>query len=251
MAVQRQGSFQTQGVAGAQTGGLGAQLDQTVPQPGSVLALDVDLITQGLAGVAGLSHAGQMTFQFQSTQSVLDRLGEGFAAGQHFQHLAAQGTLNGDGGPVGGDVGYLHIELLSDGQQVSQVLFGVGGVDHQQEIVLLEHIEIGVVDGVAVLVGDDAVLGGVQLQGQNVAGQDVLQELDPVRTFDQQTAHVGHVEQAAVAAGVQMLGNDAGGVLDGHFPAAEVHHGSAGCHVNGKQLGSLQFTHVFSSVYVL
>ena len=245
MAVQRQSGFQTQGVTSTQTGRLGAQLDQTVPQPGSVFALDIDFVAQRLAGVTGLGNAGQMAFQLQGAQSVLDGLGQSLTAGQGFQHLTAQGALNSDGSPVGSDIGDLYIELFSDGQQVSQVLFGVGSIDDQQEVVFLEHIQVGVVDGIAVFIGDDAVLRGIQLQSQNVAGQNILQELDALGAFDQQAAHMRHVEQAAVAAGVQMLCNDAGGILDGHFPAAEIHHGSTGCHMDIKQLGSLQFTHVF------
>ena len=63
VAVQGQGGLQTQGVAGAQTGGTCAQLNQAVPQPRGVLAADIDLIAQRLAGVAGLGHAGGVTLQ--------------------------------------------------------------------------------------------------------------------------------------------------------------------------------------------
>ena len=176
-----------------------------------------------------------------SAGSAVDR--QSLAAGQNFQHLAALGALNGNGGPIGSNVGDLHVELLGDGQQMSQILLGVGGVDHQQEVVFLEHVQVSIVDGIAILIGDDAVLGSVQLQSQHVAGQDILQELDTLGTFDQQTAHVGDVKQAAVTAGVEMFGNDAGGILDGHFPTAEIHHGSAGFHVGIEQLRTLQFAH--------
>ena len=245
--VQGQGSFQTQGIPGAQAGGLGAQLHQAVPQPGGILALYIDLIAQRLAGVAGLGHAGRMTFQRQRVQGVFYRFGEGLSAGEHLQHLAALGTLDGNGRPILGDVGDLHIVPLRQGQQVGQILFGVGGVDHQQIVVLLKPVEVGVVHGAAVFIGDDAVLGGVQIQRQHVAGQHILQESHTLRSFDQQTAHVGHVKQAAAAAGVKMLGHDAGGILHRHFPAAEIHHGGPCGHMDFVKLGALQFTHVFSS----
>ena len=63
VAVQGQGGLQTQGVAGAQTGGTCAQLNQAVPQPRGFLAADIDLIAQRLAGVAGLGHAGGVALQ--------------------------------------------------------------------------------------------------------------------------------------------------------------------------------------------
>ena len=126
---------------------------------------------------------------------------------------------------------------------MGQVLLCIGGVHHQQEPVLLESVQVGVVDGAAVLIGDDAVLGLVDLQRHDVAGQNVLQEGHTLRALHQQAAHVGHVEQAAGVAGVQVLGNDAGGVLDGHFPSAEVHHLGAGGHMDIVELGTFQIAH--------
>ena len=63
VTVQGQGSLQTQGIAGTQTGGTCAQLHQTVPQPLRVLAVDIDLVAQRFAGVAGLGDAGVMALQ--------------------------------------------------------------------------------------------------------------------------------------------------------------------------------------------
>ena len=134
---------------------------------------------------------------------------------------------------------------------MGQILICVGGVDNQQEAVLLEAVQIGVVHGAAVLLGDDAVLCLVQVQRHHVAGQHVLEEFHPVGAFHQQTAHVGHVKQAAGVAGVQVFGDDASGVLDGHFPSAEIHHGGAGLHMDVVELGALEFTHVCSSPFYL
>ena len=73
----------------------------------------------------------------------------------------------------------------------------------------------------------------------------MLQKRLALRAGDAQAAHVGHVEQAAHLTGVQMLGNNAAGVLDGHFPSAEVHQLRTGGYVNVIQLGTLQFAHTF------
>ena len=63
MTVQRQRSLHAQRVPGAQTGGTCAQLHQTVPQPLRVLAVDIDLVAQRFAGVAGLGDVGIMALQ--------------------------------------------------------------------------------------------------------------------------------------------------------------------------------------------
>ena len=245
MAVQGQGRLQTQGVAGAQSGGTRAQLDQAVPQPRGILAADVDLIAQRLAGVAGLGHPGGMALQRHGSQRVLHRLGQLCAAGEHRQHLLALGALHRHGGPLGGDVLDGAVEALQGLVQVGQILIGVGGVHHQQIAVLLEQVQVRVVHRAAVGVGDDAVLGHVQVQRADVAGQHMLQKRLALRPLDQQAAHVGHVEQAAHLTGIQMLGNDAAGILDGHFPSAEVHQLRAGGHMDVIQLGTLQFAHTF------
>ncbi len=247
MAVQRHTGLQTQGVAGTQAGGLGAQLDQAVPQPGGLLRADEHLVAQRLAGIAGLGHADLMALKRKGIQRILHGLGDGLTAGENGKQLLALGALHGDGGPVGGDVDDGDVELLGNGQQVRQVLVGVGGVDHQQEALLLEAVQVGVVHGAAVLSGDDAVLGHVQVQRIHVAAEHVLQERDAVGAGHQQTAHVGHVKQGAEVAGVQVLGNDAGGVLDGHFPSAEVHHGGASRHMDIVELGAFQFAHLVPS----
>ena len=52
VAVQRQTCFQTQGITGAKGDGSSAQLDQAIPQPHSLSALDEQLVADGLAGTA-------------------------------------------------------------------------------------------------------------------------------------------------------------------------------------------------------
>lgn len=176
MAVQGQGCLHTQGIAGTQTGGTRAQLHQTVPQPRGVIAADIDLIAQRLAGVASLGHAGLMTLQRHDAQRVLHGLGQLLAAVETHQQLLALGTLHGDGRPLLGDVGDGAVEAGQRGAQMHQILLRVGGVHHQQIVVRLKHIEVGIVHGTAVLIGDDAVLRQTHIQCRHVAGQHVLQK---------------------------------------------------------------------------
>lgn len=106
-----------------------------------------------------------------------------------------------------------------------------------------KRYQVCVVYGAAVGSGDDAVLGRVQVQTGHVAGEHVLQKGQPVRPLHQQPTHVGHVEEAAGVACVQVLGYDAAGILDGHFPAPEVHHRGAGLHVDIVKLCAFEFAH--------
>ena len=71
----------------------------------------------------------------------------------------------------------------------------------------------------------------------------MLEEGNHLRSLHQDAAHVGHVEEAARMAGVQVLGNDFGGILDGHLPSAEVHHGGSGGHVDIVELGAFEIAH--------
>ena len=86
---------------------------------------------------------------------------------------------------------------------------------------------------------------GIEIQRQNVAGQNVLQECHLVGTLNIDTAHVGDVEDAAVTATVEMLCDDAFRVLDGHIPAAKVDHCRACVEMCLIQNRPFQFAHSF------
>ena len=243
MTIQRQCSLQAQGIPGAQASRFGAQLHQPVPQPGGFRAFNVHLVAQGLASVAGLGHPHGTALEGQGVQRVLHRLGDGHAAGENLQQLLALGALDCDGSVLGGDVGDGAVKFRQSGLQMGQVLVGVGGVDHQQIPFLFKAVQVCVVYGAAVGSGDDAVLGRVQVQTGHVAGEHVLEEGNHLRSLHQDAAHVGHVEEAARTAGIEVLGHDLAGVLDGHLPAAEVHHRGPRRHMLGVQLGPFQFAH--------
>ena len=71
----------------------------------------------------------------------------------------------------------------------------------------------------------------------------MLQELNTLAAFHIDTAHVGHVKDGAVLAASQMLGDDADGVLDGHFPATEVHQSGTCFHMGLIINGTFQSGH--------
>ena len=83
-----------------------------------------------------------------------------------------------------------------------KVLFRVRRIYDKQEPFLFKAVEIGVVDGGAVLGGDDAVLRHVEVQTLDVAAEHMLQKGNAVRALDEHAAHMGDVKEAAAAAGV-------------------------------------------------
>ena len=42
---------------------------------------------------------------------------------------------------------------------------------------------------------------------------------------------------------IQVLGYNAAGILDGHFPAPEIYYGGAGLHMDVVELGAFEFAH--------
>ena len=224
MAVERQARLHAQGIPRAQTGGLCAQLNEAVPQPGGLAALHIDLIAQGFAGIAGLGNAHGPALEVQGVQGVFHRLGQGLAAGEDLQDFLGLGTLHGNGGPVACDDGHLGVELLDLLVEMDQVLVRIAGVDYQQIPVLLEAVQVGVVHRAAVFIGNNGILGLIQVQSHDVAAQYVLEEWDSLGPLYHNAAHVGHIKDAAGVAGIQVLRHDIRGVLDGHFPPAEIHH---------------------------
>ena len=224
MTVEGQACLQAEGIPGAQSRRPGPQFQEPVPQPGGLAAGDVHLVAQRLTGIAGFRHPHLAALEGQGVQGIFHGLGDGRAPGEHRENLLALGSLDGDGGIVAGDIGEGTVVALDGGGQVLEILIRVGRVHHQEEPVLLKLVEIGVVHGPAVFVGDDAVLGLIDVQGQHIAGEDVLEKGHPVLSLHQETAHMGHIKEAARVAGIEVLRHDAVGILDGHFPPADIHH---------------------------
>ena len=134
---------------------------------------------------------------------------------------------------------------------MGEILVDVARIDDEEVFFCLKAIEIRVVDGTAILIGNDAVLRLIDVKRLHVAGQDVLQKPHHVRPFDVDTAHVGHVENGAVAAAVEMLGDDAVRVLDGHIPAAEIDHRGPSVQMGLIEYGSFQFAHGVPPVFLI
>jgi hypothetical protein len=73
------------------------------------------------------------------------------------------------------------------------------------------------------------------VMAEYVVRAEAVDEGDGVATAHVELAHVRHVEETAGAARAQVLFDRARRVLDGHVPAAEVHHARAESSVRGVQ----------------
>ena len=167
-------------------------------------------------------------------QLVAQRLRQRAALDQAAEDVARRLALQGDHRDLAGLVGHLDVgEVRQVLAEVVPVLVPVGGVDDQQVLALDEAVEVGVVDGAAGLGRHHRVLRLQEVERLGVVGQHVLEEGGGAGTAQHEAAHVRDVEQAGAAAGGEVLGDDAGRVLDGHVPAAEVDHPGAGGDVLG------------------
>ncbi len=115
-----------------------------------------------------------------------------------------------------------HVEGLRLLGEPGQVLVVVGRVRDRQIVVLAELVGEEVVQDASVFLGQDAVLRPVVGDLADVVGEDALQELQRLRPFRLDLAHVGDVEDAGLGAHGVVLLLDAG-VLHGHLPAGERH----------------------------
>ena len=131
-----------------------------------------------------------------------------------------------------------------------KILVDVAGIDDEEIFSLFKAVEIGVVDGIAVFIRDDAVLRLIHVERKHVARKNMLQKGDLLRALHVDTAHVGNVEDTAVAAAVEMLGHDAVRVLNGHIPAAEIDHRRSGVQMGLIQYRSLEFAHTFPPFFI-
>ena len=111
-------------------------------------------------------------------------------------------------------------QMLSHVMRVDRLAAGVG--HDQQTAGVVGHHQV--IDDAARLVHEQRVTLTTRSQTLKVAGGQRLQHGRGVGPAQAELAHVGHVEQAGCRAGVQVLGQHAGRVLDRHVVAGERDH---------------------------
>ena len=111
--------------------------------------------------------------------------------------------------------------FLMQALQPREIRFDAGSVDDQQIISEAETIEVKVVNHAAALVAHERVLPLPWRKFGHVVSKSRIKEFLRAGARDEEFAHVGNVENArGFADGVVFIGN--AGVLDRHFPAAEI-----------------------------
>ena len=245
MSIERHACFESQSVTSAESSRLCTELFHSLPEPLSILALYEYFVSERLTGISCLGNICLMSFKIYMIESVLPRLCNSCAACEDHHELFALRALNCDGSPVRCDVGKSAVKVLDDFVEMLKVFVSVSCIDDQQITVFGEAIEVSVIDSLALLVRDDAVLSLVYIKGLNVAGKYMLEELDHIRSFNDKSSHVGYIEDGAEMSCVKMLVNDSLRILDRHFPASEVDHFSAFCDMYVIQLCTFKFCHCF------
>ncbi len=179
----------------------------------------LDLAGQGGGGIE-VPLGGEVGELVEHGLGVLQDLGHGLDGGR---------TLDVDLADLVGEVHDLHVAALGLLGQVAGDGAALAGVDLDHVLAVLDLVDDAVVDGVAVLIEEEAVHalalgeGGVVLAhaAVEVAREAPLQQLVGVLAEHADGRHVAGVEQAGLGDDRQMLVARAG-VPDGHEVVAEL-----------------------------
>ena len=109
--------------------------------------------------------------------------------------------------------------------KVLPVLFAVGRVDHQQILILVKSVKIGIIHSTALFIGNHGVLTLFDFQAGGIIGKHVLQKIKGPRAGNDKTAHMRNVEKTRMVACCQMFLQNSALVLNRHIPAAKINHG--------------------------
>ena len=205
--------LQPEDVPGSQAAGSRAGLGQPVPDGHDVGRPDGELkpIPSGVAGASDENAAAVDVAAAPGEGAQQGRngaparvAGQARAGGEVLAKLVNDvyrlGPLHGKEAGEHGAVGDMHaasIEVLGELAVEPEAHGGtVAGVGNEQEFVLGETVEDGVVDDAAPLVADEAVAGAAHAQAGRGAGEENVQQTGGVGSADVQPAHVRDVEQA-------------------------------------------------------
>ena len=240
--VQGQSGFQTQRIPGAQAHGGSTQRDQLFPKRNRVVARWKQLESDGLARVPRARDDDRLVIDGHRAQPVALGFGQ-LALVDDLLHQAGRvRPLQRNHGELFADVLHADVGLVIVRAEPVPVLVAVGGIHHQQVLILGEPVEVCIVDSATGLGGDEGVLRLADLQGPRAVGQDLEKKCLGALPAHHETAHVRYVEQAAIASGREMLADDAGLVLYRHVPTAKGNHLSLMRHVPFMQYGLLQLS---------
>lgn len=121
----------------------------------------------------------------------------------------------------------LGLEALHMRPNMRQILIPAPCIHNQVNVIILHLRYHRVINGAALLVGENGQRPRPGRQPGDVGDDELLQEGHAVPPLEAQPAHVRHIEEATVGAAVQGGVDDGVLVLDGHAPPGERHHLSA------------------------
>ena len=202
-----------------------------------------------LAGVAGAGNEQVAVLKMKSADFVLLQIGHGVdAPGGHgragnngVDEILHARALHRHGGIIVRGVGESQFagEFRRPRLQPRHVRPDARGIDDEQIDAFGKLVGIEVVNHAAAFVAHQGVLAEAGRQLADVIRQDAIKEARRVRAADSDFAHVGDVEDAGGVADGEMFLDDAG-VLDRHFPAAEINQFGAKFLMCGEKCRFLQ-----------
>src|ERR1700733_6731950 len=126
-----------------------------------------------------------------------------------------------------------------DARYVLVVLLLIGRIDTQEIMVACDLVHQNVVNESAVFVQQAGIMSLTGLQLADGVCGDIAGESVGLRTLDFDFAHVAYVEQARSRSDRSVLFQDAG-ILERHFPAAEIDHFCAHPAMRGVESSGLE-----------
>ena len=217
MAVERHRGLEAQRVAGAQAtrdeAELLPRLAKRTPERDRVCRHAVELVAK-LARVAGTRDHAVDAGNLHVTHGRVVALRKPFHIAELGQHVLGERALQRQLGDAVRQV----LELRARqqvGLHVGHVLLAVGGIDHDEVLLVTKLVDDEVVDAAAMLVAHDAVAHLAQRHVGVVVGEEVVDGCQRARATEQDLAHVRDVKQADLGAHGLVLGDDARAVLDG------------------------------------
>ena len=257
LAVERVADFRAQGVPRAQAGGFqaerGARFQDFAPKRGRDFGRRHHFKTV-LPGVAGAGDIDGPAEEFAADDAVFPQRGGQTLAGgggkTSVNELRRFRALQCQRAEIGGEVLQIHVGAPGKGGQLLVQPGGVRadarGVDDEEEFLRLDLIDVEVVNRAAALVAHERVLALPGLQFADVIGQHAVEEFRRRAAAHHDFAHVRDVEQSGGGAHGVVLLQDAG-VMERHFPAAEINQARAQFLVGGEKWGSLKHEIAMSS----
>ena len=238
------GGLQPQGVPCPQAAGGDTAIEQKLPELLSVVGVEQQLGTV-FAGVARASteHRLAQALEVEHPVAEAGQAAEVFAA-QLLQQTHGLRALQSEQHSVLFDVGHRQASGLHLFTDPGGVAVGAGGIDHQHQrtpfgINGTAVVNDEVVANAAALVQQNRVAGFAGTDAVQVAGDQPLQRILGIGTFEAQHSHVGNIEHAdPFANGLVLL--DQAAELNRHLPAGKRHHAAPGAAAGLEQGSALQ-----------